>query len=185
MRIVGGKYKGKKISAPCSQDTRPTSDRARETLFNVLLHNPALGPVTLHNKAVLDVFAGTGALGLEAFSRGAERVAFIENNPKALEALQKTLPLFGLSLSSLIPANACDLGKAPQGFDLVFLDPPYNQGLITPALFQLSEKGWFGKEALIVLETCKTEPLSLPPFLSLALERKEGAANLLFCKRIF
>src|SRR5260221_10469350 len=106
MRIVGGKYRGKKLNVPTHEGTRPTSDRARETIFNILLHNPSFGPKVLLDKTVLDVFAGTGALGLEAFSRGAKSVTFIENNRNALPILYANIKTFDLPLASVLEQDA-------------------------------------------------------------------------------
>src|SRR3990167_1141958 len=97
MRIIGGTYRGKKLASPTSLETRPTSDRVREMIFNVLFHNPALGASYVQEKAVLDVFAGTGALGLEAMSRGAKSVVFLENNKKILPTLRRNVEALQLS----------------------------------------------------------------------------------------
>lgn len=182
MRIVGGKYKGKKLPSPKSRETRPTSDRARETLFNILFHNPALKSFSLEDKTVLDVFAGTGALGFEALSRGAKSATFIEKDPQALKALKATLQDFSLPFSWLIAADATQIHQAPHGFDFVFLDPPYDQGLVSPTLYQLLDKGWLASNGLVVIEISKKEQPSLPSFLTLLLERTEGAAQFLFCQ---
>jgi len=181
MRIVGGKYRGKKIIAPLGTETRPTSDRVREMIFNVLLHNPALGPHVLLDKTVLDVFAGTGALGLEAFSRGAKSVLFIENDRKTLESLRANLKAFGLFSSSLLVKEAPFLGPAPTSFDLVFLDPPYGKDLVLPTLDHLFSEGWLSSGATVVIEIGKAEDIPLPPFLSLVTERRTGVTKVLFC----
>src|SRR4051812_26216865 len=101
MRIISGKFKGKKILSPASAETRPTSDRTREMIFNVLFHNPAFGGSCLIDKEVLDVFAGTGALGLEALSRGAKCITFIENRREALSVLQQNID-FDVSACTII-----------------------------------------------------------------------------------
>ncbi|HUX78307.1 MAG TPA: 16S rRNA (guanine(966)-N(2))-methyltransferase RsmD [Alphaproteobacteria bacterium] len=184
MRIVGGKYRGKKILAPIHKGTRPTSDRTRETIFNILLHNPVFGPGVLIDKAVLDVFAGTGALGLEALSRGAKSVTFIENDKIALPLLYDNVKAFGLSRTCVFEQDALHLGTTPTSFyDLVFLDPPYHQNLVSPALLHLFSRGWLAKEGSVVIEIAKNETLLLPPFLDLVLERISGAARILFCKK--
>lgn len=182
MRIVGGKYRGKKLLSPSCEGTRPTSDRTRETIFNILLNNPFFGPQILHDKAVLDVFAGTGALGLEALSRGAKSVTFIENNIDSLPGLYANAKAFGLSPASILEQDARMLHINSSGpFELIFMDPPYHQNLIPPALTQLFARGWIGKDAVIVIELAKNESLQLPPTLTLTVERISGAAKLLFC----
>ncbi|MBI2706956.1 MAG: 16S rRNA (guanine(966)-N(2))-methyltransferase RsmD [Proteobacteria bacterium] len=184
MRIVGGKYRGKKIIPPLSEGTRPTSDRTREMIFNVLLHNPAFDPSGLLDKAVLDVFAGTGALGLEAFSRGAKSVTFIENNRTALPILRANIKAFELSASCVLEKDAQHLGVAPAPFDLVFLDPPYGQNLVLPTLTQLSSQGWLSPEAIVVIEIGKKEDFPLPSFLSFTTERLSGITKVVFSKYI-
>lgn len=182
MRIVGGKYRGKKIRPPLAEGTRPTSDRTREMIFNVLLHNPAFGPSVLLDKAVLDVFAGTGALGLEALSRGAQSVTFIENDRSALSTLRLNIKDFEISSARILEKEAQHLGQASSFFDLIFLDPPYGKNLILPTLTQLESHGWFSPEAIIVLEMGKTEDLSLPPFLSFTTEKTSGISKIIFSK---
>jgi len=182
MRIVGGKYRGKKILSPTHVSTRPTSDRTRETIFNILFHNPSFEPQVVLDKAVLDVFAGTGALGLEAYSRGAGSVTFVENNKNILPILYSNVKTFGLPSSCVLEQDALALkSNANFPFDLIFLDPPYHQDLILPTLIELQAKGWIDKNAHILLEIAKDETVSLPPFLSLVEERISGAAKLLFC----
>jgi 16S rRNA (guanine966-N2)-methyltransferase len=184
MRIVGGKYRGKKILSPLSEGTRPTSDRTREMIFNVLLHNPAFGPSVILDKAVLDVFAGTGALGLEALSRGAQSVTFIENDQSALSTLRLNTKDFEGSSTRILEKEAQHLGQAPSSFDLIFLDPHYEKNLILPTLAQLSSHGWFSPEAIIVIEMGKTEAFSSLPFLSFTTERISGISKIIFSKYI-
>jgi len=182
MRIVGGKYRGKKIIPPLHEGTRPTSDRTRETLFNILLHNPLLGLMTLNNKTVLDVFAGTGALGLEAFSRGVQSVTFIENNRETLPTLYANIKSFQLPAACVLEQDARSLQEnLGTPFELIFMDPPYRHDLILPALTHLKSKGWISKDAVILIELAKDESLELPPFLDMGVERISGAAKLLFC----
>ncbi len=181
MRVVGGKFRGKAILSPVHKGTRPTSDRTREMIFNVLLHNPSFGPEVLTGKAVLDVFAGTGALGLEAISRGGGTVTFIENDKQTVTILKKNVHAFTLPASSVIEQDSINLPKATSSFDLIFLDPPYQQSLVLPALAILFSKGWISQKAVIVIEIAKKEAIVLPPFLSLITERSSGAAKVLFC----
>lgn len=182
MRIVGGKFRGKKLLAPSHQGTRPTSDRTRETIFNILLHNPTLGPQVLINKVVLDVFAGTGALGLEALSRGAKSVTFVENEKEALMLLYENIKSFDLPSSSVLAQDGRHLrGPLDLSFDLVFIDPPYRKGLILPTLLSLSTQAWLSEGAVVVMEMAKNDSFILPSFLSLVVERSSGATTILFC----
>lgn len=183
MRIVGGRFRGKKLAVPTHQGTRPTSDRARETLFNILLHNPHLGSQVLLRKRVLDVFAGTGALGLEALSRGAETVSFIENDPAALKVLRGNLKTFDLPALQIFEEDAAHLSRVPMTpFDLIFLDPPYHQNFLVPSLESLYHNGWIGEGAIVVMEMAKDEDTIISPFLTLILERTSGASKLTFCR---
>lgn len=184
MRIISGKFRGKKLATPIHPGTRPTSDRLRETIFNILLHNPAFGVRVLLNKNVLDVFAGTGALGLEAFSRGARSVIFVENEREALSLLCENVKTFNLAPSSIIGQDARDLRAVEGPFDLIFLDPPYHKELIVPTLLHFSTQGFFSKEAVVVIEMAKDESIVLPSFLNLVIERTSGAAKVLFCNSI-
>ena len=184
MRIIAGLYRGKKIATPTSMNTRPTSDRARETIFNILSHNPAFGAQVLVDQAVLDVFAGTGALGLEALSRGARSIQFIENNRATLPTLYANVKAFDLPLSSVLEQDVHDLSRAVTPFGLIFLDPPYHKNLLLPALDRLSSQGWFSKSSILVIEIAKDEKLLLPKNLSIVTERACGAAKILFCKGV-
>ncbi|MBS0271145.1 MAG: 16S rRNA (guanine(966)-N(2))-methyltransferase RsmD [Proteobacteria bacterium] len=182
MRIVGGKFRGKKLLTFSHEGTRPTSDRTRETIFNILLHNPAFGPKILIDKEILDIFAGTGALGLEALSRGARSVTFVENEREALSLLYENVKSLHL-LPSCVQAQDARHISLPLGsaFDLIFLDPPYGKGFILPCLTRIAENGWLADGAVVVIEMGKEETLILPPFLELVVERVSGAAKVLFC----
>lgn len=184
MRIVGGQYRGKKILPSPHRGTRPTSDKTREMIFNVLLHNPTFGPGVLKDKCVLDLFAGTGALGLEALSRGAQSVFFVENNWETLPILRQNVRALRLPSACILEQDALTFQNPPvSSFDLVFLDPPYHKDLVLPALQNIFIQGWLSENAVIVVEIAKNECLDLPPFLSLVIERTSGAAKVLFCKR--
>jgi 16S rRNA (guanine966-N2)-methyltransferase len=184
MRIVGGEFKGRPIAAPQGRDTRPTSDRARESLFNVLAHAP--WSPGLEGQRVLDLFAGSGALGLEAMSRGAAFALFVETDAAARGAIRDNIEALGLFGTTRIHRrDATDLGMKPAGlndpFDLVFLDPPYGKGLGERALARLGDGGWITREALIVFEFGANETPQTPAFETLA-EREYGAAKVLFLK---
>jgi 16S rRNA (guanine966-N2)-methyltransferase len=181
MRIIGGKYRGKKLISPSSKETRPTSDRMRETIFNILLHNPALGSKVFIDRKVLDVFAGTGALGLEALSRGAHSVIFIENNKEALAILYANIKSFNLSPCCVLEQDGGRLqASSLTPFDLIFLDPPYGLNLVQPTLTQLFSKGLLAEGAVIVIEMGKNDSFSFPSFLTLVTERISGITKVLF-----
>ncbi len=182
MRIVGGKFKGRAIVAPEGHATRPTSDRARESLFNILAHAP--WSPGIEGKRVLDLFAGSGALGFEALSRGAAFALFVETDADARGAIRDNIEAFGMfGVSRLHRRDATDLGKRPAAvgapFDLVFLDPPYAQGLGERAIATLTDGGWITPEALIVFECGVDERPKTPGFEELD-ARDYGAARVLF-----
>ena len=184
MRIVGGIHKGRAIAAPAGTATRPTSDRAREALFNILAH--AGWSPGVDDKRVLDLFAGSGALGLEAISRGAAFALFVETNESARGAIRSNIEALGLfGNTRLHRRDATDLGVRPASvgvpFDLVFLDPPYGQGLGEKALSKLAEGGWITPDALIVFECGADEDPQTPGFETLD-QRDYGAAKILFLK---
>ena len=152
MRIVGGRLRGRALAAPKSQAIRPTADRLRESLFNILTH--AYGdPVT--GARVLDLFAGTGALGFEALSRGATLVQFVDNGAEARALLRQNVEALGLAaITKIFRRDATKLGPVHpvEPFSLVFLDPPYGKALAEQALISAREGGWLANDALIVVE---------------------------------
>lgn len=184
MRIVGGVLKGRNLVAPDSRTTRPTSDRAREAVFNILAH--ADWSPGVEGRRVLDLFAGSGALGFEALSRGAAFCLFVETDEAARGAIRENVEAFGLFGNTRIHRrSATDLGQKPAGvgppFDLVFLDPPYGKGLGETALAKLKAGGWIGPDALLVFEVGADEAPDTPGFDVLD-ERAYGAAKVLFLK---
>jgi 16S rRNA (guanine966-N2)-methyltransferase len=152
MRIVGGRLRGRVLASPRTQCIRPTADRLRETLFNILVH--AYGdPVS--GARVLDLFAGTGALGIEALSRGAAFALFVDANAEARALLRENITALGLGgVTRILRRNATKLGPAQihQPFSLLFLDPPYGQGLAEQALASACSGGWLCPDALVVVE---------------------------------
>jgi 16S rRNA (guanine966-N2)-methyltransferase len=152
MRIVGGRLRGRALAAPKSQAVRPTADRLRESVFNILTH--AYGdPVT--GARVLDLFAGTGALGLEALSRGAAFALFVDDGAEARALLRENVQTLGLAaVTRIFRRDTTKLGPAHpvEPFGLVFLDPPYGKGLAEKALTSAREGGWLTSDALIVVE---------------------------------
>jgi 16S rRNA (guanine966-N2)-methyltransferase len=152
MRVVGGRLRGRALAAPKSKTIRPTADRLRESLFNILAHafdDPVSGA------RVLDLFAGTGALGIEALSRGAAFALFVDDGAEARALLRENVAALGLGgTSKIFRRDATKLGEAHPvaPFSLAFLDPPYGQGLAAAALASASAGGWLMPEALIVVE---------------------------------
>ena len=183
MRITGGMLKGRTLRAPEGRDTRPTADRVREALFNILTHHDwgeGLGDA-LEGAMVLDAFAGTGALGIEAISRGAASCIFFEKDRKALTCLKENLRLLGDGkAANVLPVDVTRPPKSTQAATLVFLDPPYHKGLIEAALAGLSAQGWIAPHALLVCETAKNESLTLPAPFTLVAERTYGDTKLWF-----
>lgn len=182
MRIVAGKYRGRRLAAPEGTATRPSSDRTRESLFNILEAGRIGGGASLLPGArVLDAFAGTGALGLEALSRGAGAVTFVENFTPALNALKQNLAsLEAEDRCHLIEGDVLRLGRAPAAHGIALLDPPYNQGLAEPALLRLAEGGWLAEGAILAVELMKSEAFAVPAGFEALDERVYGKAKLVF-----
>jgi 16S rRNA (guanine966-N2)-methyltransferase len=162
MRIVGGRLGGRTLASPRSQAIRPTADRLRESLFNILAH--AYGdPVS--GARVLDLFAGTGALGLEALSRGAAFALFVDDGAQARALLRENVATLGLGgVTRVFRRDATRLGTAHplEPFSLVFLDPPYGKGLAEQALISAREGGWLKPDALIVVEEATDAAFTAP-----------------------
>jgi len=162
MRVVGGRLRSRPIAGPKGQGLRPTADRLREALFNILAHaygDPVAGA------RVLDLFAGTGALGIEAVSRGAAFALFVDNGTEARALLRNNVEALGLGgVTKVFRRDATNLGPAHpvEPFSLAFLDPPYGKGLAEKALGSLRDGGWLTKEALVVVEEAKAASLAAP-----------------------
>lgn len=150
MRIVGGSFKGRPLQSPKGTATRPTTDRTRESLFNILTHK-----IDFQNCRTLDLFAGTGALGLEAISRGSEYCVFIEEGSSARGAIRENVEALQLSgVTKIFRRDATRLGNIGtlKPFDLVFADPPYRKGFGEKAARSLREGGWLSEDAIFILE---------------------------------
>lgn len=180
MRIVGGKHRGRRLTPPADRRVRPTVDRVREAIFNILTQGSSTLPP---DTQVLDAFAGSGALGLEALSRGAGHVTFLDTDRESI-ALVKTnvRDLLEQEQVTVLMRDATHPGPADQACDLIFLDPPYGKGLAPVALRALSENGWIGPDAGIVVELGKKEPLDLPDGFSLEDERTYGDTRIVFLR---
>jgi 16S rRNA (guanine966-N2)-methyltransferase len=162
MRVVGGRFRGRPLAGPKSSAIRPTADRLRESLFNILMHgygDPIIGA------RVLDLFAGIGALGIEAASRGAAFVLFVDDGAEARALLRENTAALGLGgTSRIFRRDATKLGPAHplEPFTLAFLDPPYGQNLATPALASARAGGWFAPDAVIVVEEATKSAFTAP-----------------------
>ncbi len=190
MRIVGGRHRGRRLEAPGGMALGPTADRTREALFNILCQGKLAwrpsrqeGDNPLAGTRALDAFAGTGALGLEALSRGAAFVTFMENQAAALNTCQNNIEALGESaLSDLLRCDVLRPPKAMVPCELVLMDPPYNQDLAPPALAALRAAGWLAPGALATVELMATEPLTPPEGFETLDERKYGKARLVFLR---
>jgi len=186
MRIVAGQFKGRPIRAPKTNATRPTSDRARESLFNILAH--ADWAPALEEARVIDLFAGSGALGFEALSRGAAFSLFVETAHAARGAIRQNIEALGLfGITRIHRRSAIDLGEKPAGlgrpFDIAFMDPPYNKGLVAPCLAVLKSGQWLAEHALVVVETATEETPDFDGHLVIS-DREIGAAKFWFVKPV-
>ena len=178
MRVIGGQFRGRRLLSPQGAAIRPTSDRAREALFDILEH----GEPPVRGACFLDLFCGTGAIGIEACSRGAAGVLLIESDPEALRLASANLARVGAPPHvRLMAGNAARLGAAPQRFDLVFLDPPYRSGLALPTLAGLRD-GWLAPGARIVVELAARETLDLQGGFDVEQERRCGTARFVFLR---
>jgi len=182
MRIVGGRLRGRPLAGPRTNAIRPTSDRLRESLFNILVHAHALpAPET----RVLDLFAGTGALGLEAISRGAAHALFVDNSVEGRGLIRQNIESLGLTgVTRILRRNADGLGPAGtiQPFDLAFCDPPYGKGLGEAALQGAASGGWLNPGALCVLEERGGAEIILPKGFAVLDRREGGDSQLLFAE---
>ncbi len=185
MRIVGGRNRGRRLLAPPGDTVRPTSDRAREALFNILSHGRlAAEGIPFAGEVVLDAFAGTGALGLEALSRGAAEAVFFEQNPEALAVLRKNASSLGESArTQILPYDATRPPRAGSRCAVAFIDPPYRSGLAAAALEAIAAAEWLTPEALAIVELGAREEFTPPAGFTLLDERRYGAARLVFLRR--
>ena len=185
MRIVAGTFRGRPLVAPKGHSTRPTADRARQAIFNVLEH--AAWAPDLEGARVMDLFAGSGALGIEALSRGAAFCLFVERDEPARAAIRANLATLRVEqrarldrrdAAALPPGTAADGGP----FDCAFLDPPYGKGLGEAALTHLAAGGWLAEDAIAVLERGADDPAGVPVGFALIDERRWGVARVSFLK---
>ena len=182
MRIVGGRFRGRTLNAPRTMGVRPTSDRLREAIFNVLAHaydDPVEGA------RVLDLFAGTGALGLEALSRGAVSALFVDDSAEGRGLVRANVEALGVAgIIKVFRRDATRLGEVHPNlpFTLVFCDPPYGRGLATAGLASAMAGGWFAPGAMVVVEEAADAPLELPAGLAQLEERTYGDTKVVFAR---
>jgi 16S rRNA (guanine966-N2)-methyltransferase len=183
MRIVGGTLRGRPLATPRSEAIRPTSDRTREAVFNIIAHN---WPERLEGARVLDLFSGTGALGLEALSRGAAQCLFIEESAEGRGLIRTNIEEFGLQgRAKIFRRDATRLGEAGtiSPFDLVFADPPYGKGLAEEALQSALAGSWLTAGALVVVEEAAASPFRPAGGFEVLERRDWGDTGVTFCAR--
>jgi 16S rRNA (guanine(966)-N(2))-methyltransferase RsmD len=181
LRVISGKLKGKKLFSAKGLSLRPTSDRVRESVFDIL-HG------TVGGRRVLDLFAGTGAMGIEALSRGAVSAVFLENDPTSLAVLRRNLSACRLEGVSKVLAEEVEGGLSflegrGEGFELIFLDPPYGKGLVRKTLGRLAESGLLGSETLVVAEHSSAEEVERISLLQRVDFRKYGRTRISFFRK--
>jgi 16S rRNA (guanine966-N2)-methyltransferase len=185
MRVVAGKHRGRRLTAPAGHAVRPTGERVREALFDILAHN-AYGPGDTplpRGARVVDAFAGSGALGFEALSRGAAHVTFLEDDAEAARALRRnTIALGEDDAVEILTRDATRPGPAAAPCDLAFLDPPYRSGLAAPALAELAHMRWLVQGALAIVELAAKESFSPPAGFTLIDDRRYGATRVAFLR---
>ena len=179
MRIVGGSLRGRRLRAPAGMRVRPTGERVREALFDILLHGGMSRP--LEGAHVVDLFAGTGALGLEALSRGAASLTAVESEADVRGVLRANIEALGCAdRATVVACDATHLPQAASVCGLALLDPPYRSGLATPALAALVEGGWLDDQATIVVEHEVNDAFEPPAALTVRDQRRYGRTALTF-----
>ena len=179
IRIIAGRFRGRKLVVPEGASVRPTTDRMRERVFSILSHHRY---PDLQYAVVADMFAGSGALGIEALSRGADHCLFFEQDPKAIAAIKANLKGFETSDFTLKKQDATQPGKPYVPCDIIFMDAPYQQGLTSPTLQAVASKGWLRPDGVIVAEVHAKEQITLPDSLEIVDERKQGVQKTLFIR---
>jgi 16S rRNA (guanine966-N2)-methyltransferase len=185
MRVVGGQFRGRPLATPKDDRLRPTSDRVREAVFNILIHG--IPDFTLEGAKVLDLFAGTGALGIEALSRGAAFCLFVEQEAEARGLIRRNIDAFGLAgVTRVFRRDATDLGPAGtrNQFTLLFADPPYGRGLAEKALASAAAGGWLAPNGIAVVEEADRSTLVLPAAFEEIDRRVWGSTQVVFARYV-
>jgi 16S rRNA (guanine966-N2)-methyltransferase len=185
MRIVAGRHRGLALEAPADARIRPTADRVRQALFDVLEHRFGVGAASpLRDARVLDLFCGSGALGIEALSRGAARCVFVDSDATALALAERNVRRAReTGAARFVLRDATRLGPAPEAATLAFLDPPYGAGLAVPALVALRDQGWLADGALVCVETGARDDFDPPAGYDLIDARRHGRAGIAILRR--
>ena len=180
MRITGGEYRGRIVNVPKGKDIRPTSDKVRQAVFNSLLQYGLP-----EGAQVLDLFCGTGVLGLEALSRGAQFCTFIDKSPDSLRCCKQNIKALGVEAQSkAIQKDATKLGERALNYlpaNLAFIDPPYRQALVLPSLMEAIKQGWLAAGALCVIECEKDADIFVPDMFSLVRRKLYGDTQIVMC----
>ena len=185
MRVTAGKFGGRALVAPDDARVRPTSDKVRQAIFNILAHKDFGVEFTLEGARVIDLFAGTGAMGIEALSRGARYCLFIDDAAESRALIRQNVEALGLTgITKIWRRDATDLGERSmdQPFTLAFLDPPYRKNLIAPALASLRDGGWLAPDAIVVAETAEDETVPAMDGFTILDDRLYGDTRVVFLK---
>ncbi len=181
MRIIRGEFVGKALIAPTSTLTRPTSDKVRQAIFNVVEHHVDMQD--LRGSTVLDIFAGTGALGLEALSRGAKHITFVDNQRAAVRNLQTLIHQWNIEdRTTVYDRDILTMPAAAHTVDFIFCDPPYGKDLVNLAITHLHKQRWIGSDTTIIAEMQKQDEMRLEFPLDVLQEKKYGDTKVVFFK---
>ena len=178
-RIIAGKHRGRRLEVPKGQTVRPSAERLREALFSILEHQEP----KLDGALFLDLFAGSGAVGLEALSRGAARLVAVEADREAAAALRRNIEKLGeAERCRLVLGDATRLARTAEPFDIVYIDPPYASGLALPALASLVTGGWLSEASLVIVELAAKEAFAAPAGFAVENERRYGAGRIVLLR---
>ena len=182
MRIIGGEHRGRKLSPLTGKNIRPTTDRLRETIFNILNHSS----ISFPGANILDVFAGTGALGLEALSRGATHATFFDRDRESLQIIKKNIALLGLTDRTAVKQTTAPLlPPANMRYNFIFLDPPYGLDMINDTMTQLREKNYLASEFIIIVEYAANNALEFSDDFTVKKEKTCGNTRITFIENSF
>ena len=184
MRIIAGNWRGKKLLSPNGKNIRPTGDRAKSALFNILENSAEYSSWPIERSTVLDAFCGTGSLGLECLSRGAKEAYFLENNHRSINLLRRNIVLLGAENNTrILEKDATSPGRAIVRASVIFMDPPYRTNLGEKALEAFVSNGWVSAGTLLVIETHATKQLIIPQKLRQLDVRGSGSTRFWFLTR--